>query len=175
VRNASGHHRDEGRWPLPPVAVPRGAQEILWHVGALAAVAMPFALPAGWLVLGMVIVITWFLNAGPVNLVRVALMYVATGLVAATVFASPSGYLVSIAHVITWSRPKGVGTPLAIALGFCFEVSVAMCSVALLMAFDRRSVNRSTVDLRVWQRQQARRRLLLRRWHRFSDLPEVSS
>jgi hypothetical protein len=174
MRNASGHHRDEGRWPIPPLVAPRGTREILWHVGAMLAIAMPLAVPAGWFVLGMVITAAWLLNAGPVNLVRVALMYVATGLVVATVFATPIDYFFTIAHVLQWSRAPQVGMPLTITLGFCFEVSVAMFSLALLMAFDRRSVNRATVDLRVWQRQQARRRLLLRRWHRESELPEVS-
>lgn len=174
MRNASGHHRDEGLWPLPPLAAPRGARELLWHVAAGVAVVVPFVLPAGWIVLGMVVAAAWYLNAGPVNLARVALMYAVTGFVTATIFATPTDYLVAVAHVVTWSRVPEMGIPLTIALGFCFEVSVAMCSVALLMAFDRRSVNRAAVDLRVWQRQQARRLQLLRRWHQSSHLPEVS-
>lgn len=174
MRNASGHHRDEDRWPLLPMAAPRGAREILWHVCALVAVAMPFALPAGWLVLGIVIAFTWLIKAGPVNLVRIALMYVATGFVVATIFATPMDFPITIAHVFTWNRSRQVGVPLTIALGYCFEVSVAMCTVALMMAFDRRSANRAAVDLRVWQRQQTRRRQLLRQWHRSQDLPEVS-
>jgi hypothetical protein len=174
VRNASGYHRDEDRWPVLPMAAPRGARDLMWHVGVLVAVVIPFALPAGWLVLGIVIAITWLLGAGPANLVRVALWYVLTGFAVATIFAAPVDYVVTIVHVFTWSRAPQVGLPLAIALGYCFEVSVAMCSVAFLMAFDRRSVNRAAVDLRVWQRQQTRRRQLLRQWHRTQDLPEVS-
>lgn len=174
MRNASGHHRDEDRWPLFPMAAPRGVRELLWHAGALVAIVTPFALPAGWLVLGIVIAMTWLLSAGPVNLVRVALMYVATGVVVATIFAKPVDFLITIAHTVIWSRPPQIGLPLAIALGYCFELSVAMCCLALLVAFDRRSVNPAAVDLRVWQRQQTRRRQLLRRWHHSADLPEVS-
>jgi hypothetical protein len=174
MRNASGHHREEDRWPLLPMAAPRGARELLWHAVVLMAVALPFALPAGWLVLGVVIAFAWFIKAGPVNLVRAALMYVATGFLVATIFAEPADFPITIMHVLTWSRAHQVGMPFTIALGYCFEVSLAMCTVALLMAFDRRSVNRAAVDLRVWQRQQTRRRQLLRQWHRSQDLPEVS-
>ena len=64
--------------------------------------------------------------------------------------------------------------PLAVVLGYCVELSVSMLALSTLMVFDRRVVNRMTVDLRVWQRQQARRRQLLRRWLRLGDVTEVS-
>ena len=174
MRNASGHHRDEDRWPLVPLAAPRGARELLWHIGVLLAVVVPLIPPVGLLVLGEVIAMTWLLQLRPIELIRVAGAYVVTGLAIAAIFARPSAFCATVVHTFTWSRAAHVGMPLAVALGYCIELSVSMLAVATLMAFDRRSVNRATVDLRVWQRQQTRRRQLLRQWHRSSDVPEVS-
>jgi hypothetical protein len=174
MRNASGYHRDEERWPLLPLVAPRGARELLWHVGVILAVVVPLVPPVGLLVLGEVIAMTWLLKLRPIELIRVAGAYVVTGLATAAIFARPSAFFTTVVHTFTWSRAAHVGMPLAIALGYCIELSVSMLAVATFMAFDRRSVNRATVDLRVWQRQQARRRQLLRQWHRSSDVPEVS-
>ena len=174
MRNASGNHRDEERWPLVPLAAPRGARELLWHVGVLLAVVVPLVPPVGLLVLVEVIGMTWLLKLRPIELIRVAGAYAVTGLIIAAIFARTSVFLPTVVHTFTWSRSTQVGMPLALALGYCTELSVSMLAVATLMAFDRRSVNRATVDLRVWQRQQTRRRQLLRQWHRSSDVPEVS-
>jgi uncharacterized protein YqgC (DUF456 family) len=174
MRNASGYHRDEERWPLVPFAAPRGARELLWHIGVILAVVVPLVPPVGFLVLGEVIAMTWLLELRPIELVRVAGAYVVTGLVTAAIFARPTVFFTTAVHTFTWSRAAHVGMPLAVVLGYCIELSVSMLAVATFMAFDRRRVNRATVDLRVWQRQQARRRQLLRQWHRSSDLPEVS-
>ena len=174
MRNASGHHRDEERWPLVPLAAPRGAREWLWHFGVLLAVVVPLAPPVGVLVLGEVIGMTWLLELRPIELIRVAGAYVLTGLAIAAIFARPSTFITAVVHTFTWSRAAQVGMPLAVALGYCIELSVSMLAVATFMAFDRRSVSRATVDLRVWQRQRTRRRQLLRQWHKSSEVPEVS-
>ena len=174
MRNASGHHRDEERWPLVPLAAPRGARELLWHIGVLVAVVVSLVPPFGLLVLGEVIAMTWLLELRPVELIRVAGAYVITGFAVASIFARPSVFLITVVHTFTWSRSSHVGMPLAVALGYCVELIASMLAVATFMAFDRRVVNRTTVDLRVWQRQQARRLQLLRRWHRSGDIPEVS-
>jgi len=174
VRNASGHHRDEARWPLLPLAAPRGARELLWHVGVLLAVVLPLVLPDGWLVLGVVVAVNWYIKLRPGELVRVALMYALTGAFVAAIFTTPSVSLDAVAHMFVWHRISQIGLPLEVALGCCLELSVSLLAVATLVGFDRRNVNRATVDLRVWQRQQTRRRQLLRRWHQSQDLPEVS-
>jgi hypothetical protein len=147
---------------------------LLWHIGVLLAVVVPLIPPVGLLVLGEVIAMTWLLELRPIELIRVAGAYVVTGLAIAAIFARPSAFCATVVHTFTWSRAAHVGMPLAVALGYCIELSISMLAVATFMAFDRRSVNRATVDLRVWQRQQTRRRQLLRRWHRSSDIPEVS-
>jgi len=175
VRNASGHHRDEARWPILPLAAPRGARELLWHVGVLLAVVLPLVLPDGWLVFGVVVAVNWHIRLRPAELVRVALMYALTGAFVAAVFSTPSVALDAVAHMFIWRRISQIGLPLEIALGYCLELSVSLLAVATLVAFDRRRVSRATVDLRVWQRQQARRRQLLRQWHRSADLPEVTA
>jgi hypothetical protein len=174
VRNASGHHRDEVRWPLLPLAAPRGGRELLWHGGALFAVVLALVLPGGWVVFGMVVVITWLIKPRPVELVRVALMYALTGAFVAAIFTTPSIALDAVAHILVWRRISQIGLPLEVALGCCLELSVSLLAMATLVGFDRRRVNRTTVDLRVWQRQQTRRRQLLRQWHRTTDLPEVA-
>lgn len=175
MRNASGHHRDESRWPLLPLAAPRGARELLWHAGVLLAVVLPLVLPDGWLVFGEVCFINWLLKSRPAELVRVALMYALTGVFVGVVFTTPSVALDAVSHIFIWHRIPQVGLPLEVALGYCLELSVSLLAVATLIGFDRRTVNRATVDLRVWQRQQARRRQLLRQWHRSTDLPEVTT
>ncbi len=174
MKNASGHHRDEERWPLPVLAVPRGLREIVWHVIALAALVIPLALPAGWYVVAVVAGLTWFFRFSSSLLFRVATRYLATGFVIAAVFGSPLDFPISIGYDFAWSRAPEIGAPLTFVFDYLFELSVAACSVAMLMAFDRRSVNRAAVDLRVWQRQQTRRRQLLRHWHRSQVIPEVS-
>ena len=174
MKNASGHHRDEERWPLPVLAVPRGFREIMWHFSALVALVTPLVLPAGWYVVTVVSGLTWFLRFSSSLLFRVALRYMAAGLVIATIFSSPLGFPISIGYDFAWSRAPEIGVQLTFVLDYLFELSVAACSVATLMAFDRRSVNRAVVDLRVWQRQQTRRRQLLRHWHRSRTIPELS-
>lgn len=174
MKNASGHHRDENRWPLPVLAAPRGLREITWHVMALVALVTPLVLPGGWYVVAVATALTWFLKLTSTVLLRVALWYMAAGLVIAAIFATPLDFPIAIVRDFSWSRAPEIGVPLTFALDVLFELSVAVCSVATLLAFDRRSVNRAAVDLRVWQRQQARRRQLLRKWHWFNDIPEVS-
>jgi hypothetical protein len=172
--NASGHYRDEERWPLLPLAAPRGARELLWHFGVLLAVVASLVPPGGLLVFGEVIAMTWLFEVRPIELIRVAGACAVTGIAIASYFARPSVFFISIVHTFTWSRAAQVGMPLAVVLGYCIELSVSMLALSTLMVFDRRVVNRMTVDLRVWQRQQARRRQLLRRWHRSGDVAEVS-
>lgn len=173
MKNASGHHRDEDRWPLPVLAMPRGIREITWHLGALAALVTPLVLPGGWYVLAVMAGLTWLVQLPASLLVGIAARYMAAALVVATVFATPMSLPLAIMHDFAWSRASRISVPLTFTLDLIFELSVAACSVAMLIAFDRRSVNRSAVDIRVWQRQQARRRQLLRRWHRSHTLPEV--
>jgi hypothetical protein len=175
VRNASGHHRDEARWPLLPLAAPRGARELFWHVGVLLAFVLPLLLLDGWLVFGVVVSVNWYIKLRPVELVRVALMYALTGAFVAVMFTTPSVALDAVAHIFIWRRISQIGLPLEVALGCCLELSVSLLAVATLVGFDRRRVNRATVDLRVWQRQQTRRRQLLRQWHRSADLPELAA
>jgi hypothetical protein len=174
MRNASGHFRDETRWPLLPLAAPRGAKELLWHGGVLLAVASPLVPPAGFLVFGEAVALTWLFNLQPRELVRFASEFLFTAFVLTAIFANPSDFLPAIVHTFTWSRSAKIGVPLAVVLGYFIELSIAVLAVAVLKGFDRRSVNRAGVDLRVWQRQQARRRQLLRRWHQSADIPEVS-
>ena len=174
MKNASGHHRDEERWPLPVLAIPRGLREIAWHVSALVVLVTPLVLPAGWYVFAVVAALTWYLQLPVSMLFRIALRYLAAGLVIATVFGMPLDFPISIGYDFAWRQAPDIGVPLTFVLDFLFELSVAVCSVATLLAFDRRSVNRAAVDLRVWQRQQTRRRQLLRRWHRSRTIPEVS-
>ena len=174
MKNASGHHRDEDRWPLPVLAAPRGLREITWHVSALVALVTPLVLPAGWYVFAVLAALTWYLQLSASLLLRIALRYMVAGLVIATVFGAPLNFPISVGYDFAWSQAPEIGGPLTFVLDFLFELSVAACSVATLMAFDRRSVNRAAVDLRVWQRQQTRRRQLLRRWHRSRTIPEVS-
>ena len=174
MKNASGHHRNEERWPLPVLAVPRGLREITWHVSALVALVTPLVLPAGWYIFAVVSALTWYFQLPVTLLLRIALRYMAAGLVIAAVFGAPLDFPITIGYDFAWSRAPEIGVPLTFALDYLFELSVAACSVATLMAFDRRSANRASVDLRVWQRQQTRRRQLLRHWHRSHTIPEVS-
>ena len=174
MKNASGHHRDEDRWPLPVLAVPRGLREITWHIGALAAFVTPLVLPGGWFILAVMAGLTWLVRLPTSLLFGIALRYMVAALVIAAVFGAPLDLPITIGYDFAWSRAPEVGVPLTFILDYLFELSVAACSVATLMAFDRRSVNRAAVDLRVWQRQQNRRRQLLRQWHRSRTIPEVS-
>jgi hypothetical protein len=174
MRNASGHHRDEDRWPLAPLVAPRGVREFVWHAAALVALVTPLVTPLGWWASISVVGLTWLLGLSSRLLVRVGLAYVAMGVGVATVFATPAAFLRSTLHAFTGSRVATMGTLLNVTLVYLMELSVATLSVATLLAFDRRAVNRSTVDLRVWQRQQARRRQLLRRWHQLRVIDEVS-
>ena len=143
-------------------------------MAATIAVVAPSVPPGGILVFAVVVAMTWHFDARPRELVRVGLTFVATGFVVASIFASPATLLVTVVHTFTWSRAHQVALSLAFTLGYCIEAVVSLFAVATLLAFDRRSVNRTTVDLRVWQRQQTRRRQLLRRWHHRWDIPEVS-
>jgi fumarate reductase subunit D len=174
VHNASGHHRDENRWPLLPLAAPRGAREWFWHLGVAVAVVTALVPPGGILVLALAFAMTWVLDAQSKQLFRVGLEFMATGLVVAMIFVSLGAFPATVVHTFTWSRAHQVGMPLAFIIGYFIELSVSIFAVATLRAFDRRTVNRATVDLRVWQRQQARRRQLLRHWHERWDIPEVS-
>ena len=65
--NASGHYRDEERWPLLPLAAPRGVRELLWHFGVLLAVVATLVPPCGLLVFGEVIAMTWLLEVRPIE------------------------------------------------------------------------------------------------------------
>jgi len=175
MKNASGHHRDEDRWPLPVLAIPRGLREITWHVVALAAIVAPLTLRAGWFIVILVAGLTWLFELPSKLLFELALRGVIAGVVIGAIVATPGAALVSITRDFDWSAVPDVGVLFSDVLFLVFDLSVALCSVATLIAFDRRSVNRSAVDLRVWQRQQTRRRHLLRRWHRSRTIPEVSS
>ena len=174
MRNASGHHRDENRWPLPPLVAPRGARELAWHAAALLALVAPLVTPLGWWASISVIGLTWLCGLDSRLLVRMGLIYVVIGVGVATVFATPADFLMLTLHAFTWHRATKMSLPLVFSLLLMMELSVATLSMATLLAFDRRAVSRSTVDLRVWQRQQARRRQLLRRWHQLRVIDEVS-
>lgn len=50
-----------------------------------------------------------------------------------------------------------------------------MLTLGILLAYDRRAVDRAKVDARVWERQTTRRRQILRTWSRDRDVPEVLS
>ena len=174
MHNASGHHRDESSWPLPPLAVPRGVKEWLWHAAAFAAVLTPLVLPGGIVVFGAAIAMTWLFDVPVKNLIHFGLEYLAVGFAIAIIFATPGTFLSTMVHIFIWRRAHAVGMPLAFTLGYLFEWTISVFAVATLLNFDRRSVSRTTVDLRVWQRQQTRRRQLLRHWHNQWEIPEVS-
>ena len=152
MKNASGHHRDEDRWPIPVLAVPRGLREVSWHVGALIAIVAPLVLRGGWYFLAVVAGLTWLVQLRSSLLFGVALRSMAAALVIAAVFATPIDLALTILHDFVWSPLSPISATLTLTLDVLFELSIAACSVATIIAFDRRSVNRSAVDLRVWQR-----------------------
>jgi hypothetical protein len=154
--------------------VPRGAREWLWHLGALAAILLCIFTPGGLVMLVVAIGTSWLLNAEPGELLRTSGLYVITALLVGLVFGGEPTILRVVTSGLAWSRAPGIGTALNLVLGFCIEAAIGLGALGILMAFDRRVVSRATVDERVWQRQQARRRHLLRQWHRHVELPEVA-
>ena len=84
MKNASGHHRDEARWPFLPLAAPRGARELLWHVGVLLAVVSPLVPPVGFAVFAEVIALTWLLEMRPADLMKLSAEFALLGVLIAT-------------------------------------------------------------------------------------------
>lgn len=174
IHNSSGRHRSEDSWPRIPLVVPRGVREWCWHAVALVAVVLCLASPGGPAATIVVASVAWLVDPDPMVMLRVGGLYLVTGLAIALFWATPVTYLESIPYTLTWVMPVGTGEVLGVAFSICTEIAVILISVGFIVLFDRRWVNRSVVDERVWLRQQERRRQLLRQWHAMSDQPEVS-
>jgi hypothetical protein len=122
----------------------------------------------------MMALIAWLIGLQSSHLLRIGIAYAAIFVASAEIFAPAATFPAIVASTFTFRRADHVRVALSYVDGYLIELTIAAFAVATLMAFDRRSVNRAAVDLRVWQRQQTRRRQLLRQWHRSHDVPEVA-
>ena len=114
---------------------------------------------------GIVLVVAWAVAARPQELMRVALSYFVTGEVVLTLAGHP-GALGSVAWAtLQWQRALGINAVADVLAAGSLEMGIGLLTLGTLLVFDRRRVDRDTVDERVWLRQQERRRQLLRRWH----------
>lgn len=182
---AGGAVRDPDAWPRMPVAIPRGPAEIAWHALVVTATAVVLVAPAVRLlvlVAGIALIaarrsIDW----GRVH--RSLAKAAVVGNVAFAVYASVRGGRWGWPrlwwHVLTGQFHTELDDPVTVLAMLDLNTylgvacSIVYLYVALLLAFDRRRVDRDLVDPRVWQRQQRRRIQLLRADHRRRTPPEV--
>jgi hypothetical protein len=115
--------------------------------------------------LGIVLVVAWLVGAQPQELTRVALSYLVTAEIVLALAGHP-GALGSVAWAtLQWQRATGINAVADVLAASSLEMGIGLLTLGTLLAYDRRHVDRDTVDERVWLRQQERRRQLLRRWH----------
>lgn len=171
VNTASGTSTEESRWPAPVLSAPRGIREITWHLGVVAAVTLVLALKGGWFVLPWVGIVCWILNPTPRQLIKVAAIYFTLGLTLAWLL-SPRSITEHLTGALLWTDLVAA-TILDGLVHFFVVLAIGAATVAVLLSYDRRRVNRRVVDHRVWDRQVRRRRQLMRRWAWGRQLPEV--
>lgn len=182
---AGGSVRDPDAWPRMTVAIPRGPAEIAWHVFVVSSTVVVLLAPAVRL-LALVAVPALFAFRRSIDWGRVhrSLAKAAVlGNVAFAVFASARGgrwgwprlwWNVLTGQVdIELDDPVTVLAILDLNTYLGVAGSIVYLYVALLLAFDRRKVDRDLVDHRIWQRQQRRRMQLLRADHQRRRPPEV--
>ena len=171
MNTASGTSPDEARWPSLVIAAPRGLREITWHLGLVAVSIGALAVKGGWLVLPWVAIICWILGPTPRQLGKVSATYlgVALALVWRLSPRSLSDHFIASLQGTASLQPSA----LDLVVHFLFLLAVSTAAIAVMLGYDRRSVNRRIVDQRVWERQVRRRRQLMRRWAWGRQLPEV--
>lgn len=171
MNTASGKVTDETRWPPLVLAAPRGLREIAWHLGTVAVVTCAVLVKGGWFVLPWLAVVCWILSPTPRQLARVSAAYLGIGLAIAWRF-SPRSITDHLVASLLWTDPVAL-TIVDGLIHFLLLLAVGTATVATLLSYDRRRVNRRVVDHRVWERQVLRRRQLMRRWAWGRQLPEV--
>lgn len=181
---ASGAYQRGQRWPLPPLAAPRGPRELGWHLAAVLTVAAVLASPTLRVMTPMAVVVVVSLGVlrgrsiYPRELANVALTMQLLAAAHLTGLAGPSGWHTQLVELVLGRfeppQPPLDGTEMLYVLALILALtSIALAAIVVLVAFDRRTANRDVADDRVWQRQQQRRRDLMLDQHRTHPAPEV--
>lgn len=182
---AGGRVRDPDVWPPMPVAIPRGPAEIAWHALVVATTAAVIVSPAARF-LAPFVILALLAGRGAIDwgrvhrsLTKAAVLVNVLFALHATTRSGPSGWPRLWWHVLTGCIDVDPDAPVTVLTALYLNTylgvagSLVCLYVALLLAFDRRRVDRDLVDPRVWQRQQRRRIQLLRADHQRRTPPEV--
>lgn len=165
--------RRTDHWPAPPLVLPRGAREWIWHAGVALALVVLLVKPLGVVLLPLTTSVAVVLNITPRRLVRMTGQVAAVALLAAFVTGA-TRHPGALAALILLSRLEPGVSRLADDLVFVLATyAQAWGTTALLLTFDRRIPNPDVVDARVFERQGRRRRQLLTRWHASATIDEV--
>ncbi len=171
MKSSSGYAKTDSEWPKPIIAIPRGIREWFWH-GATAALTLSvLAMRGGWYLILCTALVAWTLQLDPRRMYSLGIIWCAIALAASTLAGQSITEILTALYITSaqndspdsWSKVAHVAL---VANG-------AAWTVATLLAFDRRRVNRALVDSRVWDRQTLRRKQLLRSWARNRTVPEV--
>jgi hypothetical protein len=182
---AGGTVRDPDAWPRMPVAIPRGPAEIAWHALLVTSTAAVLLAPAVRL-LALVAVIALVAARRSIDWGRAHRSLAKAAVLGNVAFAAHAsarggrwGWPRLWWHVLTGQVHIGHDGPVTVLAMLDLSTYLGVAGtivylyVALLLAFDRRRVDRDLVDPRVWQRQQRRRIQLLRADHQRRTPPEV--
>ena len=165
--------RAPNRWPAPPLVAPRGLREWAWHTGLALTVTSQFLTPLGVMFLPLTTLVAVYYGLSPRRLLRSlwTLALATLGLVLASDLLRHPVTLASLALLgrTPANLPRWEIDVLFVLLTYLHS----WISTALLLAYDRRTVNPDVVDARVLERQRLRRRQLLTHWHASASIDEV--
>lgn len=181
---ASGAYQRGQRWPLPPLAVPRGPRELGWHLAVALAVAAVLASPTLRVMTPMTLAAVLALRVlrgrsfYPRELADLSLTMQLLAAAHLTGLAGPAGWHTQLVELVLGrleppTLPLDGAEMLHVLALMLALTSLALAALVVLVAFDRRTVNRDVADDRVWQRQQQRRRDLMLDQHRTHPAPEI--
>lgn len=142
-----------------------------WHGATTALTLSVLAMRGGWYLILCTALVAWTLQLNPRHMYIIGIIWCAIALAASSLSDQSINEILTALYITSpqsepldsWSKVAHVAL---VATG-------AAWTVATLLAFDRRRVNRALVDSRVWGRQTLRRKQLLRRWARNRTVPEV--
>ncbi len=161
------------RWSAPPLVAPRGLREWAWHTSLALTVTSQLITPLGMVLLPLTTFVAIYYDLSPRRLLRSLWALVLATLVVVLV-SGLLHYPVTLTGLALFGRtpanlPRWEVDVLYVLLTYLHS----WISTALLLAFDRRTVNPEVVDARVLERQQLQRRQLLTRWHASASIEEV--
>jgi hypothetical protein len=170
---ASGAVQPDGRWPSPPLAIPRGPREQTWHALLLLSFVLTVTVP--WL---RILVPVWagvllsvrlgrghLPSASALQRITGPVVLITTGLLTHHIGGAQLGDMVVLFIRRELPPVRELLGPAAYTGLVLHSNATAGLILSTLLRFDIRTVRRDIVDERVWARQQHRRRQVMTAHH----------